>query len=134
MGKAAQSTEFSRTLTGSRKVWVLNSHTEDYVEEFRGDKVRVPANNEKALIMPYLEARRFLGQPKAPAEVGVDGKFITGPKALRTVELTDEEFSDFEGKSSKELEKIAKEDNRKASAELTRSLKKTNNARPVDEE
>lgn len=135
MAKAVQSTEFERQNLGSRKVWVLNRDTEDYSEEFRGQTVTVPANMKKELLMPFLEARRFLGQPKAPANIKVDGTYDTRPKALLTVELTDEEMEEIEGLSKKAIDQKVKAENKKASQELSASLKKVSgSARPVSED
>ena len=89
----------------NRLVWVLNSHNQDYTEEFRGDKITVPANNQKIYkrieeggsLMPYLAARKFLGQPKAAGQILPDGTWYTPPKSLRTEEMTITELNQFKG-------------------------------------
>ena len=77
--------------SGHRLVWVLNSDTVPYTEKFKGDPITVPANNEKKLKMPYLEAREFLKQGKPLAQQASNGTYLIRPKALRTEELTAEE-------------------------------------------
>jgi len=108
---AVQSTDQTAPMgVGSnRLVWVLNRELVPYTETFRGAPITVPPNNEKVLLMQFLAARRFLAQPKAPAESLPDGTIVTPRKALWTLELTDEERETATGKSKKELEKEEKE-------------------------
>lgn len=90
----------------NRLVWVLNNHHEAYTEDFRGDKITVPANREKigktflegGNLMPYLAARKFLGQPKTAGYILPDGRWFTPPKALETVELTTDEKRKYDAK------------------------------------
>jgi hypothetical protein len=91
--------------TANRKVWVVNSFNQDYTEEFRGEKITVPANGEKKLMMPILAAERFLGQGKYPAQYLPNGQLAPGnlPKALKIVELTPEEVKVHVGKSDEQL-------------------------------
>jgi hypothetical protein len=111
--------------TGSnRKVWVVNNNRDTYVEDFRGEKMAIPGGAQKKVLMPYLAARRFLGQPKAPATILADGTFLNMPKALETVELTDEERMKYEGKTTEEMAKEFAEENKEASAKHTAEMKK----------
>lgn len=98
----------------SRKVWVVNQHTETYSEEFRGRRIDIPANSRKEVLMPLLEAERFLGQPKAPGRQRPDGSWETPPKALKIVELTEDEIKKIEGKTSVDLKKELKEEEKSA--------------------
>lgn len=75
--------------------------------------------------MPYLAARRFLGQPKAPATILADGTFLNMPKALETVELTDEERMKHEGKTAEQMAKEFAEENKDAAAIHSAEMKKT---------
>lgn len=77
--------------SGSRLVWVLNRDHAPYTENYKGDPITIPPNNEKRVKMPYLEACQFLGQGKPLAKSDVNGNRIIGPKALYKLELTDAE-------------------------------------------
>lgn len=92
-----------------RKVWVYNDWHQDYVEDFRGSPITIPAKGRK--LMNLLEAERFIGQAKPLAKFLLDGKTLAKdsvlPKMLRLVELNDDELMDVEGKTRKDL---AKED------------------------
>lgn len=110
--------------SSNRKVWIINHNRDTYVEDFRGEKISIPGKEEKKVLMPYLAARRFLGQPKAPATVLADGSFLNMPKALETVELTDEERIKYEGKTTEEMAKEFAEENKEASAKHSAEMKK----------
>lgn len=96
----------------NRYVWVLNNHHEDYVEDFRGDKITVPANREKIAkpftsggnLMQFLAARKFLGQPKTAGHILPNGVWFTPPKALETVELTQDEKLKYDAKNAAKVE------------------------------
>lgn len=75
----------------NRKVWVVNNHSEPYTEVFRGETITIPPNGAKEIQMGYLKAERFLGQPKPPGEQAPDGTWLSTPKALKIVELSDDE-------------------------------------------
>jgi hypothetical protein len=93
----------------SRKVWVLNRYSEDYRETWKGREIVVKANGEKELLMPVLEANRFLGRPSVVVtqnDLRPDGSFPVIPKALYIVELTKEERMKIEGKSEPEVQKL----------------------------
>lgn len=126
MGEAAPAINVN--MITNRKVWVLNRHHQDYVELFRGEEIRVPANDKKEILMPWLAAERFLGQPKAAAVKLPNGTFDNPPKALWIVELTDEERAKLEGKTTKQLETEVKSLEIKAKKENTRLNKKNANA------
>lgn len=87
----------------NRPVWVINTHTETYEEEFRGKVRRVPPNGEKSLVMRYLEARKFLGRPKSAGHRNTFGQYVLGPKALKVVEMTAEEAAQWYGVDTKTL-------------------------------
>jgi len=111
--------------TGSnRKVWVVNNNKDTYTEEFRGEEMKIPGNGVKKVLMPFLAARRFLGQPKAPAEMLPNGTFRNMPKALETIELTDDERIKYEGKTAEEMAREFAEENKDASAKHTAEMKK----------
>lgn len=76
---------------GSRLVWVLNRDSVPYTENFKDTPITVPPNELKALKMPFLEARQFLGQGKPPAKQDATGRWIVRPKALYTQDLTADE-------------------------------------------
>ena len=80
----------------NRNVWVLNSDSVSYTEEFNGETIVVPPNNEKKVQMPYLEARRFLGRGRPPGEQDHMGNWIVRPKALRTEEISPVRAQDFD--------------------------------------
>lgn len=118
--------------TGSnRLVWIVNHNRSDYTEEFRGEKLSIPANAEKKVLMPFLAARRFLGQPKAPATVLADGTFLNMPKALETVELTDEERMKHEGKTAEQIAAEAVEENKSAAAKHSAEMKKSSSIKKM---
>lgn len=103
----------------NRLVWVLNLNPDhDYKEEFRGDKITIPKNqqripkhvNDGGNLMQWISARKFLGEPRAPAASTPHGEVINIGKPLRTVELTDEERETIQGpkpKKTKEEEQAA---------------------------
>jgi len=93
------------TVDGNRPVWVVNTHNEPYTEVYRGKAITVPPNGEKSLILPYLKARKFLGQPKAPADKFPNGQWRSQPKALATIEMTDDERANHEGKDISKIQK-----------------------------
>lgn len=75
-----------------RRVWVINNHTEEYTETFKNKTYVIPPNGEKKVLLPFLTARKFLAQGKPPAERHPrTGEWLHKPKALQTVELTEEE-------------------------------------------
>jgi hypothetical protein len=97
---------------GSRKVWVLNRWTEPYRENFKGREIVVPPNGKKELLMPVLEANRFLSRPAVivtSQEIRPDGTYPVIPKALYIQELSVEERADMEGKPVETIEKEQKE-------------------------
>lgn len=78
----------------SRKVWVLNRYQEAYRETWKGREIVVPPNGKKELLMPVLEANRFLGRPSVVVtqnDLRPDGSFPQIPKALYIEEMTEEE-------------------------------------------
>ena len=94
----------------SRKVYVCNRYHEAYRETWKGREIVVKANGVKELLMPVLEANRFLGKPTVvvtPAEIRPDGSFPMVPKALYILELTKQERMKLEGKTEKEVEEQA---------------------------
>ena len=103
--------------TASRPVWVLNRNSEPYIEKFRGEEITVPGNNQKIYksireggsIMGFLEARKFLGQPKAVANKNVKGVIIVPEKALQTVEMTENELSKWLDKDVSQVKKEAED-------------------------
>ena len=107
----------SWTADTNRKVWVINDYTEPYTESFRGDEYTIPPNGEKKVLMPFLAARRFLGQSVGVPDQLPDGSFKTPPKMLKTVELTAEEAEDVFGITNPE--KVAKEAEAKAALVCT---------------
>lgn len=91
---------------GSRKVWVLNRYQEDYRETFKGREIVVPANGKKELLMPVLEANRFLSRPSVIVtqnDLRPDGSYPSIPKALYIQELSTEERAQLEGKSADQV-------------------------------
>jgi len=108
------SQDFDRSGT-SRKVFVENTSKWDYSEEFRGRMIIVPANGK--IVMQILEAERFLGRSKPPAQYTVHGDLAPGsppPKALKIVEFTPEEVKKIEGKSLDDVKKEKAEAEKKA--------------------
>ena len=97
-----------------RKVWVLNSWNQPYIEEFQGSKIVVPPNNEKKIHMNYIEARHFLGVTKYPAALRPDGTFEGTPKMLRTEEMSSEETEEITGKTIKDLRSEVKREETEA--------------------
>jgi len=91
----------------NRKVWVINHYSEEYKEEFRGATIKVPPDGQKKLLMPFLAARRFLGQVTPVGEQLPNGKWKDPPKALATVELTPAERKAIDGISPEDLAKNA---------------------------
>lgn len=108
-------TQFSSANT-NRKVWVVNNGTQEYQEMFRGDNIVVPPNGEKKVLMPFLAARRFLGQPVVAAEQiqRPDGTFMGVPKMLETIEISIKEAKELFGTDEKKLAKEIKEQEEKA--------------------
>lgn len=96
----------------NRKVWVINNWTKPHVEEFRGEKITIPPNGEKKVLMPFLKARRFLGQTWPLFDPLPDGSYREGeaPKMLKVVELTHEDRLRLEGITPEEAKKIALEE------------------------
>lgn len=96
---------------GSRLVWVLNRNDQPYTEDYKGDKITIPANSKKEVKMPFLEARQFLGQPKPLAKQDATGRWLIPPKALYTIDLSKEEkggtINEVIEKSAAEAEKGA---------------------------
>lgn len=96
-------------ITGiSRKVWVLNKYHLDYRENFKGREIVVPANEKKEVLMPVLEANRFLSRVAVPPTILPNGQYDSIPKALYLAEMTDEERSEKEGKTVSEIAKEKK--------------------------
>ena len=92
----------------SRKVYVCNRYHEAYRETWKGREIVVPPNGEKELLMPVLEANRFLGRPTVVVtqnDLRPDGSFPQIPKALYIVELTRDERKKLEGKTDEDLDK-----------------------------
>jgi len=117
MSNTQPSVELAPSRGSNRMVWILNSHTEAYTEKFRGGvEITVPANDEKIMkhitkggnLCEFLAARRFIGQPKAQAQVAVNGRYLSPPKALRTMELTETEINKLEGAAAQEKVKADK--------------------------
>jgi hypothetical protein len=107
------------TSDANRLVWVLNRDPErDYVETYKDDEIRIPKNLGRvpALVtnggnlMPWLSARKFLGQPVAQSQKTPHGEIINMGKPLQTVELTDEERMEIAGTTPEHLRKVSKED------------------------
>lgn len=90
----------------NRPVWVENLWDADYEETYRGEKILVPAKGK--ILMPNLRANRFLSNVHGNYEILPNGQYRGVPKALRIVELTDEERAEVQGKSVKEV-KVEKE-------------------------
>jgi hypothetical protein len=100
-------TQFTVPELINRKVWVLNRDSEPYTEEFRGQTITVPADEQKETLMPYLSAEKFLSQPKCPAFTNSRGDYQVRPKALYIQELTKQERIDMEGITQEQMEKEA---------------------------
>ena len=106
---SVQSAEFELNVKwGRRPVYVVNSYHEEYREVFRGKEIVIPPNGERKVKMPYLMARRFLGQPVAIPETLPNGSIKGSPKSLQTIELSHDEleregFVPKKGKSANEL-------------------------------
>jgi hypothetical protein len=88
----------------NRQVWILNSFSQPHKEMYRGDEWIIPANSEKKVLKPYLDARQFLGQITQRGEQAPNGTWISAPKMLRTEELTVEEQKALLGMGPKENE------------------------------
>lgn len=106
------------TSDANRLVWVLNRDPErDYVETYKDDEIRIPKNLQRVPklikdggnLMPWLSARKFLGQPVATSQKDPQGNVINMGKPLQTVELTDEERMEIAGTTPDHLKKVAKE-------------------------
>lgn len=98
--------------TTNRLVWVLNRHHMDYTEEFKGELITIPSNNQRLVKMPFLEARSFLGRGKKPAKKNPDGSWLNQPKALYTEEIQDEYERDLERISDHEKSILARSSQR----------------------
>jgi len=79
------------------KVW--NDDDKDYVEDFKGETIRVPAKGY--IVMDFLEARAFLGKG-TPIKKDGQGR-VLNPKMLRTEKI----HPDFSEKEKIEAQKIA---------------------------
>lgn len=91
---AIESSEFEVSSKWARRpVWVINDYHEPYKEDFRGSEVVIPPNGEKKVKMPFVSARRFLGQPIGMPEQLPNGQFKSAPKMLRTLELPIDELA-----------------------------------------
>lgn len=124
---------------GARLVWVLNRDENPYTGHYRGVKITIPPEKEKigklyrdgGNLMPYLEACEFVTDLKEPQRFEPDsaGKMnpIFGPKALMRVELTQEEFDKYVGKSKEQVKKEMAQDERKARKRLNSELNKIPN-------
>jgi hypothetical protein len=88
----------------TRKVWVENIMNEPYAEKFHEQIVEVPASGK--IMMPFLEAHRFVSQWKAPLKKDVNGMWqqVKGPKPLRVIEMSDEEREKLTGVTPKQVE------------------------------
>lgn len=98
--------------TTNRLVWVLNRHHMAYTEEFKGELITIPPNEQRLVKMPFLEARSFLGRGKKPAKKNPDGSWINQPKALYTEEIQDEYERDLERISEHEKVILARSSHR----------------------
>lgn len=77
----------------ARLVWVRNSANIYYEEEFKGNALRIPPKGEKKVLMPIIEARRFLAQPNGKLyEEDNEGRVINIGKPLFTTELSEKEI------------------------------------------
>lgn len=97
----------------ARKVWIFNDYEKDHVEEFRGEKWVIPANGK--ILKPVLEANKFLSQAIPPSIKRADGSYLRPPKALRLVELTEEERERLEGVNKESQKTALQEQNVKVS-------------------
>lgn len=81
----------------NRQVFVENIMNEEYAEEFKGDVIVVPPSGK--IVMPVMEANKFVGQFKAPLKKDHSGQWkrVQGPKPLRVVEMTAEDREALEG-------------------------------------
>lgn len=100
---------------GNRLVWVLNRDPErDYHEKYKDEDVMIPKNlrripkllKDGGNLMPWLAARKFLGQPVTPSSKTPQGEIINMGKPLCTSELTDEERMELSGTNVVQLKKI----------------------------
>ena len=104
---ATDSTQTVQTVSriSNRRVWVINHDKEEYVEKFKATTYRIPPNGEKKVLLPFLTARKFLAQGKPPAEQNpADRTWLVKPKALQTIELTEEERKKLDGGLNLEAE------------------------------
>lgn len=104
----------------NRLVWIVSDTKtvhgypeEDFwhEEKYRSDLIRIPPNGKKRVLMPLIEASKFLGQVYSMYDPYPNGSCInpdTGKvekerlgKPLRVLELTDEERLKYEGLSPK---------------------------------
>lgn len=87
-----QSTQFTKIIS-SRKVCVVNMHDQDYIEEYKGEKIEIPANGKRSVYMPLWKARKFLASCSAPPAYDITGEVIRGGKVkmLRISELEETE-------------------------------------------
>lgn len=75
----------------ARKVFVINNGSQEYVESFKGTTYRIPPNGVKEILMPFLEARKFLARPNGLYQADNQGNVLDMGKPLATIELSDEE-------------------------------------------
>jgi len=100
----------------NRKVYVVNSYHEPFVQEFRGTEIKVPPNGEKKVIMNLLEAERFLsmfnpyGCP--PEEKLPNGDYPKGrmPKALKIIEIEEDKVESIGKTTQAEVKAKIKEE------------------------
>lgn len=86
----AESAQFAFERSPRRKVWILNRHaTKEYREEYRGEIVSVPANNEKKMLLDLISAEKFLSRGATPQFFANDGSTeLSMGKPLYIQELT----------------------------------------------
>ena len=106
---AAPTVSFDTPSRTKRYVWVQNNYSQDYVEEFRGDLLTIPATGK--IKMRYLAAERFLGQPTRPYEdmIRADGSLDGIPKMLKIVEMTEDDQQEASGITKKKFEQEEKQ-------------------------
>lgn len=104
MSEIIQSTSYTKIL-GSRKVCVINMDEKPYEEEFKGEKIVIPANGKREVFMPLWKASKFKSSCAAPPAMDITGELIKGGKVkmIRVVELTEEEREKLGELSPEEL-------------------------------